>query len=104
MSESSSSPLRPLRETLSVAFAIGAVLLTLIATLFALWLPRLLGALVDDLVNGEISPEELLRDVSVYAVVALAGALLSRWMRQVPMRWMPRVAHHPSSPTSVAAG
>jgi ATP-binding cassette subfamily B protein len=94
MSESSSQPLRPLRETLPVSLAAGAVCLTLTATLLALWLPRLLGSLVDDLVSGRISGSDLYRDVGIYGAVALAGALFSRWMRQVPMRWMPRIAHH----------
>jgi len=94
MSEASSQRLNPLRETLSLPLAAGAVGLTLIATLLALWLPRLLGDLVDDLVNDTFSRDVLIRDVGLYAAVVLSGALFSRWMRMAPMRWMPFIAHH----------
>ena len=93
MSERPLNRLRPLRENLTPSLAIGAVVLTLIATLFSLWLPRLLGQLVDDLVNDAYSRDGLLRDAGIYLGVALVGALFSKWMRQLPMRWGPRVAH-----------
>lgn len=94
MSFASSNRLRPLRETLNLPLVAGAVALTLTATLLSLWLPRLLGGLVDDLVANEFSRGKLIRDTGVYLGVALAAALFSKWMRQVPMRWLPRVAHH----------
>jgi ATP-binding cassette subfamily B protein len=94
MSESFTSRLRPVRETLNLPLAVGAVLLTLTATVLALWLPRLLGAMVDNLVSGDFTREVLLRDAAIYIGVALVGALFSKWMRQVPMRWGPQVAHH----------
>jgi len=94
MSDPSPNRLRPLSETLSPSLAVGAVFLTLTATVLALWLPRLLGNMVDLLVKNSYTRDQLVRDAGIYLAVALIGALFSKWMRQVPMRWLPRISHH----------
>lgn len=89
----SNAELRPIRETLSLPVLLGSIGLTLISTLLALWLPRLLGDMVDALVEEGLEPAVLLRQTAFYLAVALVGALFSKWMRQVPMRWGPRISH-----------
>ncbi|MDF3130853.1 ABC transporter ATP-binding protein [Kiritimatiellaeota bacterium B1221] len=88
-----STQLRPIRDYLRPGLFLGTVLLTLVASGLALWLPRLLGELVDGLVAGTLSKSDLLKQAGFYMAVALAGALFSKWMRQLPMRWGPKVAH-----------
>ncbi len=88
-----STKLRPIRDYLRLRLLLGTVLLTLVASVLALWLPRLLGDLVDGLVDGSFSKSALLKQVGIYMGVALIGALFSKWMRQLPMRWGPRVGH-----------
>lgn len=94
MSDSgSSSKLRPLRDCLSLKLLVATVLLTLLSTGLLLWRPRLLGGLVDGLVSGGMDPSDLLKQCGIYLGIALVGAAFSKWMRQLPMRWGPRVAH-----------
>lgn len=76
-----------------VRLLVVTVVLTLIATLFALWLPRYLGEIVDALVEGEVSRERLLRMAGLYFAAALLGAVFSKTMRQLPMRLGPRISH-----------
>lgn len=94
MSSPSTQRLRPLRETLTPLLAVGMVALALVATLFSTYLPRLLGTLIDDLVAETYSRDKLIQDAGLYLTIALSGSLFSRWMRQVPMRWSTRIAHH----------
>lgn len=87
------SQLRPLRDYLTLRFLMGCVCLTFVATMLALWKPRMLGGLVDGLVTGNLSGRELLRLAGFYLAVALTGAGFSKWMRQLPMRWGPVLSH-----------
>ena len=88
-----STQLRPIRDYLGLRLLLGTVLLTFVASVLALWLPRLLGDLVDGLVDGTFSKSVLLKQVGFYLGIALMGALFSKWMRQLPMRWGPKVGH-----------
>ncbi|WFB36588.1 ABC transporter ATP-binding protein [Kiritimatiellota bacterium B12222] len=85
--------LRPLRDYVTLRLVVVSLVLTLIATLLSLWLPRMLGNLVDELADGHLSAKVLIKQAAFYLLVAVTGALFSKWMRQVPMRWGPQVAH-----------
>lgn len=85
--------LRPLQGTLGVPVLAGSVLLTLGATLVALHLPRLLGRIVDFLLQTPADRAVLFRSCAVYLAFALLGAVLSKTMRQLPMRLGPRISH-----------
>jgi ATP-binding cassette subfamily B multidrug efflux pump len=88
------SRLRPLRETLTLPILAGSLLFAIAATTLALWLPRMLGSIVDELVAGDLPIGVLVKEVGLYFGLALVAALFSKWMRQVPMRWAPRISHH----------
>jgi ATP-binding cassette, subfamily B, multidrug efflux pump len=89
----SSQTLRPFRDYVRPSWLALSVLLTLLASGFTLWLPRMLGAIVDDLVGGGLASADLLRQSGLYLGVALIAAFFSRWMRQLPMRWGPLLGH-----------
>jgi len=88
-----SSKLRPLRDYLSPGLLLGSILLTFMASALTLWLPRIVGGLVDGLVEGTFSLEDLFRQMGIYFGIALLAAGFSKWMRQVPMRWGPWLGH-----------
>ncbi len=88
------SKLRPLRETLTLSVLAGSLLFAVAATVLGLWLPRMLGSIVDDLVAGEMPIRVLIKEAGMYFGLALVAAVFSKWMRQVPMRWAPRISHH----------
>lgn len=95
MSEASSPPAFRIRLGPSGwRLALASVLLTLVATLFSLALPRYLGFLIDGLVEGELPPPRLWQHAGLYFAAALAGAFFSKAMRQVPMRMGPGISHH----------
>jgi ATP-binding cassette subfamily B protein len=59
----------------------------------ALHLPRLLGRIVDFLLQTPADRAVLFRSCAVYLAFALLGAVLSKTMRQLPMRLGPRISH-----------
>ena len=76
-----------------VRMLLASVLLTLIATLFSLVLPRYLGHIIDELLENGLPPREILVMAGIYLGAALVGACFSKAMRQVPMRLNPRISH-----------
>lgn len=88
-----SSKIRPLRDYLTWQLLLGGMVLTLLATLMSLWRPRLLGDLINRLVDGDLPVTALFLGVGIYLGIALLGAVFSKWMRQLPMRWGPMLSH-----------
>jgi len=76
-----------------VGLLLISFILTLIATLFSLALPRYLGQIIDELLENGLPPRHILTMAGVYLGAALVGAVFSKAMRQVPMRLNPRIAH-----------
>jgi ATP-binding cassette subfamily B multidrug efflux pump len=72
---------------------LASVLLTLIATLFSLALPRYLGYIIDELMAGGVDHRTLFQMAGIYFGAALVGAFFSKAMRQVPMRLGPKISH-----------
>lgn len=92
LTPSPATKLRPLRDFFDLRVFASSVVLTLVASLLTLWLPRRLGNMVDALQAGELAGRDLLQSVAAYLGLALVAAAFSKWMRVVPMRWGPRVA------------
>ncbi|MGA0333788.1 MAG: ABC transporter ATP-binding protein [Kiritimatiellia bacterium] len=88
-----SQTLRPFRDYVRLPWLALSILLTLLASGLTLWLPRMLGGIVDGLVEGALSPQDLLKQSGLYLGVALLAAFFSKWMRQLPMRWGPLLGH-----------
>jgi len=88
-----SKTIRPLRDYLRPQWVGVSIVLTLVTSGLTLWLPRMLGGIVDDLVAGRVAARELVQVCGFYLLVALVAAFFSKWMRQVPMRWGPLVGH-----------
>ncbi len=76
-----------------VGLLLISFILTLIATLFSLALPRYLGHIIDELLENGLPPRHILTMAGIYLGAALVGAVFSKAMRQVPMRLNPRIAH-----------
>lgn len=89
----SSAKLRPFRDYARPRFLLGVIFLTFVASGLSLWLPRMLGDLVDGLVDGSYRQRELFQQVGIYLGVAVVAAAFSKWMRQLAMRWGPSLSH-----------
>ncbi|GEM_PF-5253013 len=69
-----------------------AASLTLAATWVTTRLPRMLGDLVDRFTDGA-GLEQLLPGLGIYMGFVALSAVLSKFMRMLPMRWAPLFAH-----------